>query len=378
MRCPKCEYDAVPEEARFCPNCGNELPEPKSPLPAIHVTQNVGSVQGGTVVGVQIDQFEASFERGEIIGEKNIYNITMDLGGELGEAFLDGIASRLMARQGLDGLKVDQLGSQPLPTEVSDQIQNVISAQKEAATAGVQASAETLHRLGTLAAYRRDYEEAMSYFRQAAQADPEYTPAWEAIMWLQQIRAKQDIKGRDYDAAESKLSEAREAANHTDPLDRRALTLRGYIAQTLAQIAQDRGSTAQCQEHLREAERFFDHVVRLDSQDAGAWNGLGNIQAMLEDHEAAIESYQKAIQLSPTYTAAYNDLGITYYKKMKADPDHADDWCRKTLWAWEKAFDLAQNDPGFSESDRLDIGSRVEWLKGQCDPAEEVSPSINK
>ncbi len=374
MRCPKCEYDAVPEGARFCPNCGEPLPEPNSSSAMIHVKQEVNNVEGGKVVGVQIDQFVASLERGEIVGEQNIYNITMQLGDELGKAFQEGIVNQLVAQLGLENLRVDQTGSRPISPDASDQIRNVISAQKEVAARGVQASAETLNYLGHLAAYRRDYEEAASYFRKATQANPKYLPAWESIMWLQQSRAMHDITARDYNAAVSKLAEAREAADHTDPLDGQALTLRGYIAKTLAQIAEARGAASERQEYLREAERFFGHVVKLEPKNAGAWNGLGNIQAMLEDHDSAIQSYKRAIKLLPKYTAAYHDLGISYEARMKADPDHAEGWCKKALGAWQNAFNLAPMDPGFSESDVVNIGRRVQWLKDQCSGFEnEVS-----
>jgi hypothetical protein len=161
-----------------------------------------------------------------------------------------------------------------------------------------------------------------------------------------------------------KLAEARSAADHTDPLDPRALALRGYIAKTLAQIAEARGDQPARQEYLEEAERFYSHALQLDPREPGAWNGLGNVRAMLGDHDAAIESYERAIELAPNYTAAYHDLAISCQAKMKADPDRWQQWHQRALRAWQKAYALAPMDPGFSERDVVTIGRKVRELKG--------------
>jgi tetratricopeptide (TPR) repeat protein len=355
----------------------------------IDVDQHIGTVEpGGVVTGaviggsgqIGIDQFMARVERGDIIGVQQIFNYM-----EQDEAAQDRLVGKIVERLKLEGLSITQLGSQPVPEDMSHQIQNIILAQKEVAARGLQASAETLLRLGKLAAYDRDYEEAVSYFRQASQADPGYEAAWEAIVWLQQARAMHDIQARDYDAAVGKLAEARSAANHTDPLDPRALAMRGYIAKTLAQISETRmnqltrkehltlaqiseaGKNQQARlEHLEEAKRFFGHVVQLNPEEAGAWNGLGNVQAMLGDEDAAIGSYERAIELEPNYTAAYHDLGISCEAKMTANPDDKEQWCRRALDAWQSAYALAPMDPGFSEHDVVAIGRRVQWLRGKC------------
>jgi uncharacterized OB-fold protein len=46
MKCPSCGYDKVPNDARFCPECGKEFLEPSKPSPQISVIQNVGEVEG--------------------------------------------------------------------------------------------------------------------------------------------------------------------------------------------------------------------------------------------------------------------------------------------------------------------------------------------
>ena len=118
------------------------------------------------------------------------------------------------------------------------------------------ANPQTLYRLGMLAAYRRDYEVAVDYFRQVAQVDPEHVPAFQAIAWLQQSRAMHDLHAKNYDAALIKLAEARAATGEIRPPDQ-ALTNQGYIAKTQAQIATDLQHQAERDRYLHEAAQFF-------------------------------------------------------------------------------------------------------------------------
>ncbi|RPI58453.1 MAG: zinc ribbon domain-containing protein, partial [Chloroflexi bacterium] len=55
MDCPQCGYAQAPPGARFCPSCGQTLPQPLAPVTQIQVTQPVEHVEdGGTVTGVSI------------------------------------------------------------------------------------------------------------------------------------------------------------------------------------------------------------------------------------------------------------------------------------------------------------------------------------
>ncbi len=55
MKCTNCGSEQAPDEAQFCPACGQALQETSKPGPSagITVNQDVGSVSGGRVVGVQ-------------------------------------------------------------------------------------------------------------------------------------------------------------------------------------------------------------------------------------------------------------------------------------------------------------------------------------
>src|SRR5918998_3789810 len=79
MNCPKCNR-SISEGAHFCPQCGAAIvaaPEPvarEAPQGAaaqIEVEQQVGTVEGGRVVGVDL---------GEVLGDVNIGNYTLRIG----------------------------------------------------------------------------------------------------------------------------------------------------------------------------------------------------------------------------------------------------------------------------------------------------------
>jgi hypothetical protein len=72
MDCPKCGHDGLPEKARFCSGCGAAIPEaPTRPAARIEVTQEVGSVEGGRVVGLDV---------GQVVGDVTIGNYTLRIG----------------------------------------------------------------------------------------------------------------------------------------------------------------------------------------------------------------------------------------------------------------------------------------------------------
>jgi len=152
---------------------------------------------------------------------------------------------------------------------------------------------------------------------------------------------------------------------HTDPTDARALALRGYIAKTLAQIAQARGQPADRGKYAQEAARLFEQAAKLNPSDAGAQNGLGNVQHMLGNLDAAIAAYRRAIKLAPGYAAAWHDLAAACEAKMHADPAHAEKWRKAALEAWRKTYALAPEDPGFSADTIVSIGQRIHRLEGQ-------------
>jgi tetratricopeptide (TPR) repeat protein len=333
---------------------------------------------GGTYVAGSVDTGGGDFVGRDQIGtliqnmQQNIVNGTYVESPEITQIFLvapgaqEAVVKWLAEQQGVDKRVLGSLGARTAPEHVGRQIEEVETAQREAAARGVPIGPQAAYQMGMLAAYRRDYEAALDYFQQATQADPEHYDAFEAIAWLQQSRAMDDISRRDYDAAIGKLGAARRAAKQTDPLDARAMAQRGYIAKTLAQVCEARGDQAGRQQYYAEAAPLFEQAAKLNPDDPSAHNGLGNVQYALGNLDAAIQAYSRAVELAPTYTAAYHDLTLAYEAKMKADPKHASQWCRKALAAWQKAYHLAPQDPTFSADYLLTMGQHLHWLEEQC------------
>ena len=375
MKCASCNFDSVPEGVRFCPICGAELAKSSIPSTRIMVTQKVGTVKRGTVKGVQIgkvkgtvtirstvNQIEKKIVKGDYVDRKTITNNIMVLGPQA----LDEIVNRIAAMLGVDKQTLQKLGTQTVPENVSRQIAEVKAAQKDVAAKGLPVSAQASYQLGMLAAYDRKYQEALDYFRQATQIDPEYSDAYEAIAWMQQYRAMDDIDAQDYKAATEKLDDARSAAMHTDPMDPNALSQRGYVAKTLAQVSEALNDQDNRQKYYEEAAQLFQHVIQLEPDNAGACNGLGNIEHALGNIDAAIAAYQRAIDLLPNYTAAHHDLALAFEDKMNDEPTRRDNWCKKAIQEWQRTYELAPQDPGFSADNILKIGRRITWLKQQC------------
>lgn len=344
---------SVPKQAAARTRSG-EPKQARGEIPTVDSKMNVGKVTGGEVIGTQVNQVI----RGEFVDARTIV--------EIGPEGVREIVRLLMQSQG-DPSSVQAVMARTAPEDVGRQISAVVSAQRQLAASGVTPDPETAYRLGMLAAYRRDYDTALSYFRQATQADPEYRDAFAALSWLQQYLAMSDLGAGNFDAVLDRLAEAREAAMHTDPLRASDIAQRGYIYKTLAQVAESRHQEAEREKYYSEAGRFFEQATKLDPHDASAQNGLGNVLCARRDLDGAIAAYRRAINLAPGYTAAHHDLALAFEQKITAEPPAAKQWRERALEAWQEAYRLAPSDPGFSADDVLAIGQRIDWLKRQQD-----------
>lgn len=73
-------------------------------------------------------------------------------------------------------------------------------------------------------------------------------------------------------------------------------------------------------EHLdndenEKAKAYFEEAIKYDDKNANAYAGLGEIFDAMEQADAAIENYQKAIDLNPDLTEVYVPLGILYFEQ---------------------------------------------------------------
>ena len=109
------------------------------------------------------------------------------------------------------------------------------------------------------------------------------------------------------------------------------------------------GNAAQDAGNYSQAETIFRQVIRINPQDAIAYNNLGNALSDQGKLEEAITNYQKAIQLDPKDASAYNNLGIALSDQGKLE---------EAITNYQKAIQLnpkdasAYNNLGIALSDQ--------------------------
>jgi tetratricopeptide (TPR) repeat protein len=86
-----------------------------------------------------------------------------------------------------------------------------------------------------------------------------------------------------------------------------------------------------CQALFREAMAEVVKAVKLGEENAKAFSILGNSLIELGDHEKAIRSFKKGLELSPNYPDLHNDLGRAYLGLKQ---------CREAVRAFEAAVEL--------------------------------------
>lgn len=182
-------------------------------------------------------------------------------------------------------------------------------------------SPEDLYWAGKLVQiYGRGREEALPYFEQAFEKDPQYADAYiEAAfcyMWL----------GR-YDKAIDPLRNAIRVrpsdprlyvdlglacdwiGRHDDAIKpyKRAIQIDPDDAQTHYYL----GNVYSTLQQRDEAIACYEEAIRLDPSDAHAYFALALEYSMLERYDEAIKTYKKQIRVSPTDGGAYRALAST-------------------------------------------------------------------
>jgi len=82
---------------------------------------------------------------------------------------------------------------------------------------------------------------------------------------------------------------------------------------------------------FKEAMAEIVRAVKLGVQESKAFSILGNCLGAVGDHEKAIKSFKRGIELSPKYPDLYNDLGCTHLRIKK---------CSDAVQSYEKAIEL--------------------------------------
>jgi len=70
-------------------------------------------------------------------------------------------------------------------------------------------------------------------------------------------------------------------------------------------------------QRFRDAQKDFEHSMKLDHQFADAYNNLGVVYYEWRKYGKAIKEYEKAIHLNPDAASYYSNLGAAYYSKKE-------------------------------------------------------------
>jgi tetratricopeptide (TPR) repeat protein len=133
---------------------------------------------------------------------------------------------------------------------------------------------------------------------------------WDAMKWV--------VAG-DAKTASQRLAEARgllEAGLRRAPGHAAVLVCFGFVQKTQAQVAQLEGNHQEYVDSLAEAAKYFGEVLRSDSTNVGALNGMANIYIFDKDYDRAIQLGTLAAHKYPNYGAAWWDLAIALENKM--------------------------------------------------------------
>jgi tetratricopeptide (TPR) repeat protein len=88
----------------------------------------------------------------------------------------------------------------------------------------------------------------------------------------------------------------------------------GYLYKDLAQIFEDRDRT-RFNRYVENGLQTFQRLVELrlpDDELASCWNGLGNMYLLREDFDQAVDCCLRAVEITPDYSYAWNDLFLGY------------------------------------------------------------------
>jgi hypothetical protein len=159
---------------------------------------------------------------------------------------------------------------------------------------------------------------------------PEDTPLPKAEAELYEMQLKY------FDLLESKsAADALELAQKTQayldrvlplyPQDPNLKVTRGYLFKNEAMALIRLGRYDESESALNDGESIFRTMLDEQPSDAGAWNGLGSIEAVRGNYKKAHEYIDEALQILPDYQAAQQDhktilqyLGETTCEVMEA------------------------------------------------------------
>src|SRR6266567_2635497 len=124
--------------------------------------------------------------------------------------------------------------------------------------------------------------------------------------------------------------------NRDDAFQEVAKEIRNIVKKLLTKQCLNEGAVLYSFGHYEEALAAYEQAIRLDPNDALAYNDKGNTLSALARYEEALTAYKQAIRLDPNYALAYSGKGsvlynleryeealATYEQAIRLDPSNA-------------------------------------------------------
>jgi len=149
-------------------------------------------------------------------------------------------------------------------------------------------TAEGLYFSGLIFLWTDDYEEALPYFQNAVEKDPNYADAWFYIGYCNG-----------------------ELGRHTEEIEAYKQAIR--IKPDYAEAHYNLGAAYVSLGRYYEASEAYKQAIRIKPDDAEAHYNLGAAYVSLGRYYEASEAYKQAIRLKPDWADAHYCLGLTYW-----------------------------------------------------------------
>jgi folate-binding protein YgfZ len=193
---------------------------------------------------------------------------------------------------------------------------------------GPREAAESLYREG-LDAFRQDrFEDALRLFERATLLNPQHLDAFESMGICYERLGRGEEAAETMEAltrmspehimAWTNLSRYRAQAGRIEEAEK----IKGHVTYLAwKREAGERAQERKAQEEeatkrarLEERIHLFEQVLALDPDDVVANFGLGKTLHDLERWEEAVPRLQKAVEVQPSYSMAYNLLGTCFFR----------------------------------------------------------------
>ena len=147
-------------------------------------------------------------------------------------------------------------------------------------------------------------------------------------------------------------------------------SLMGYTLKDMFQSANKLLLSDQCPTYLLSARKAFEKALTLDSDNASAHNGMGNVLFFEGDFDMAIKEYDAALKLSKgNYPAAHHDRRLA----VKAKEDKKSLFSQSNVHSKLKPFTAAERPRSVKEPDVSSDNAFLKRVaKAEVNPGDEL------